>query len=56
MTQLFKPSHLQQLEAESIHIMGEIAAQRLVLKRGAGRVMDCDQPASMENKKQEGYF
>ncbi|MEM7635442.1 MAG: hypothetical protein AAF299_12830 [Pseudomonadota bacterium] len=56
MTRLFKPNHLQQLEAESIHIMDEIAAQRLVLKRGAGRVMDRDHPESMKNKKQEGYF
>ncbi|WP_337660002.1 hypothetical protein [Anderseniella sp. Alg231-50] len=56
MTQLSRPSHLQQLKAESIHIMREVAAQRPVVKCGAGRVMDRDQPESMENNKQEGYF
>ncbi|MEO1159937.1 MAG: hypothetical protein AAFW74_05670 [Pseudomonadota bacterium] len=56
MTQLSRPSHLQQLAAESIHIMREVAAQRPVVKRGADRVMDRDQPESMQNKKQEGYF
>ncbi len=39
MTQLSKPSHLQQPEAESIHIMCEDAAQRPVVKRGATLIM-----------------
>ncbi len=59
MTQLSRPSHVQQLEAESIHMMREVAAQMPVVKRGADLVMaddDRDQCVSTDNTKQEGYF
>jgi len=61
-------THLQRLEAESIQIMGAVESeadtllaiiQEMLLSRTSerqGRVIDHDSAASMEKKKQEGYF